>query len=121
MSEKCRRSKFGEVFKHSFTCDERRVDQTKVSERREGPQLPQQLIGGVRVAVQDKLLQGAPKEELQGAWAKEPFAGHVVEQKLHQLWGEARQTAAVLHAGSCGCRVTTVRKQSDGVFNDGQV
>lgn len=63
-----------EVFKHSCTRDERRVDQTKVSERREGPQLPQQLVGGVGVAVQDKLLQGASKEELQGARAKEPFA-----------------------------------------------
>lgn len=73
-----------------------------MSERREGPQLPQELVGGVRVAVQDKLLQGASKEELQGARTKEPFAGHVVEQQLHQLWGEARQTAAVLHAGSCG-------------------
>lgn len=86
----------------NFTRDERRVDQTEVPERREGPQLPQELVGGVRVAVQDKLLQGASKEELQGARAKEPFAGHVVEQQLHQLWGEARQTAAVLHAGSCG-------------------
>lgn len=45
-----------------------------MSERREGPQLPQQLVGGVRVAVQDKLLQGAAEEELQGAWAKEPLA-----------------------------------------------
>lgn len=73
-SGKCRHGNFGGVFNHSFTRDERRVDQTEVSERREGPQLPQQLVGGVRVAVQDKLLQGASKEELQGAWAKEPFA-----------------------------------------------
>lgn len=64
----------GGILKHHFTRDERRVDQTKVPERREGSQLPQQLVGGVRVAVQDKLLQGASKEELQGAWAKEPFA-----------------------------------------------
>lgn len=42
----------------------------------------------------------------------------MVEQKLHQLWGEARQTAAVLHAGSCGRTVTTVRKQSDGASHD---
>lgn len=112
MSEKCRRGKFGKVFDRSFTRDERRVDQTQVPERREGPELPQQLVGGVRVAVQDKLLQGASKEELQGAWAEEPFVRHVVEQKLHQLWGEARQTAAVLHAGSCGRRVTTVRKKT---------
>lgn len=83
-------------------------------ERREGPQLAQQLVGGVRVAVQDKLLQGAAEEELQGARAEEPLARHVVEQKLHQLRGEARQTAAVLHAGSCGSRGTAVRGQSGG-------
>lgn len=83
-------------------------------ERREGPQLAQQLVGGVRVAVQDKLLQGAAEEELQGARAEEPLARHVVEQKLHQLWGEARQAAAVLHAGSCGGRGTAVRGQSGG-------
>lgn len=35
------------------TCDERRVDQTEVLQRREGSQLPQELVGGVRVAVQD--------------------------------------------------------------------
>lgn len=97
-----------------FTRDERRVDQAQVFERREGPQLAQQLVGGVRVAVQDKLLQGAAEEELQGARAKEPLARHVVEQKLHQLRGEARQTAAVLHAGSCGSRGTAVRGQSGG-------
>lgn len=97
-----------------FTRDERRVDQTQVLERREGPQLAQQLVGGVRVAVQDKLLQGAAEEELQGARAEEPLARHVVEQELHQLRGQARQAAAVLHAGSCGGRGTAVRGRSGG-------
>lgn len=101
-----------------LTRDERRVDQTQVFERREGPQLAQQLVGGVRVAVEDKLLQGAAEEELQGARAEEPLARHVVEQKLHQLRGEARQAAAVLHAGSCGGRGTAVRGQSGSVAAD---
>lgn len=70
----------------------------------EGPQLPQQLVGGVRVAVEDKLLQRAAEEELQRARPQQPLLGHVLEQVLHQLRGEARQAAAVLHAGSCSRR-----------------
>lgn len=69
-------------------------------QRCKGSQLAQELVGGVRVAVEHKFLQWAAEEELQGAWTQEPFAGHVVEQKLGELWGQARQTAAVLHAGS---------------------
>lgn len=67
---------------------------------RKGPQLPQQLIGGVRIGVEDDLLQRAAKEQLQGAWAKDHFTGHVVEQKLGQLRGQTCHAAAVLHAGS---------------------
>ena len=70
----------------------------------EGPELPQQVVGGVRVAVEDKFLQWATEEELQGARPQQPLPGHVAEQQLGELRGQTRQAAAVLHAGSWGER-----------------
>ena len=73
----------------------------------ECPELSQEFIGGVGIAVEDELLQRAAKEELQGARTQQPLDGHVVEQELCQLWRQTGQTADVLHAGSC---VTGQRK-----------